>query len=155
MPFEMPKPGPRHEKLKAMVGEFVGEETMMPGPWSPEKQQRTGKIKARMLESFFVISDYEQSAEGQVTFRGHGVYGWDPQSECYRMYWFDSMGGAGGIADGYLEGNVLTFRNTSPMGHHRYTYTFEKSGMKFEMAMSQDGERWQTLMEGRYRQTAE
>ena len=151
MTFEMPRPGPEHEKLAAMCGEFLGEEVMLPSPWSPERQERTSTLTARMLESFFVVSDYEQFAGDEVVFRGHGVYSWDPQSEHYKMHWFDSMGGAGGIAEGHMEGNVLTFRNQSPMGHHRYRYTFEENATRFEMACSEDGEAWQTLMEGNYR----
>ena len=57
MDFEMPRPGPEHEKLAALCGQFTGDETMMPSPWSPEQQERTCTISARMLESFFVISD--------------------------------------------------------------------------------------------------
>jgi hypothetical protein len=111
-----------------------------------------GRIRAKVLESFFVVSDYEQKDGNQVCFRGHGVYSWDPQAEEYVMYWFDSMGGAGGIARGRLEGNQLTFQNSSPMGHHRYRYTFESNtSTVFEMAMSQDGKSWQVLMVGRYK----
>lgn len=151
MQFEMPKPGPEHEKLHQLCGEFTGTETLLPSPWSPERQERTCTLRARSLENFFVVSDYEQYMGDQVTFRGHGVYSWDPSAECYRMYWFDSMGGAGGVADGHMEGNVLTFQSQSPMGHHRYRYTFEGSHVKFEMAMSQNGSDWETSMEGIYR----
>jgi len=151
MEFDIPRPGPEHAILAELVGNFEGTDIMMPSPWSPEKQERTSEISARMLDGFFAISNYEQKAGDQVTFRGHGVYSWDPKSRCYKMYWFDSMGGAGGVADGHLEGRVLTFQNQSPMGHHRYRYTFGDGETVFEMAMSADGEAWQTLMEGRYR----
>ena len=152
MDFEMPAPGPAHEVLRRMCGEFLGDETMLPSPFSPEASKRTSTMKIRMLEGFFAVSQYEQYSGDAVTFRGHGVYSWDPANACYKMYWFDSMGGAGGVADGHVEANVLTFRNTSRMGHHRYRYTFGDGGtMTFEMAMSQDGESWQTLMDGRYR----
>ena len=86
-----------------------------------------------------------------MTFRGHGVYSYDPQQQQYLMYWFDSMGGGGGVAAGQVEGNQLTFRNTSPMGHHRYRYTFHDGEYSFEMAMSPDGNNWQVQMDGRYR----
>jgi hypothetical protein len=89
-----------------------------------------------------------------VTFQGHGVYSWDPEDQQYVMYWFDSMGGPGGVAKGGLVGNQLTFRNTSPMGHHRYRYTFEAEETVFEMAVSQDGESWQPQMVGHYRPLA-
>jgi len=150
MEMQMPRPGPEHEALSRMAGEWVGEETMFPSPWSPEKQSRTSRVRSRMLDGFFLVSDYQQKAGDDVSFRGHGVYSWDPAAEHFVMYWFDSMGGAGGVATGPLEGDVLTFRNTSPMGHHRYRYTFEPSAYTFEMAMSEDGGEWTTLMEARY-----
>lgn len=151
MQFEMPRPGPEHEVLAKLAGKWSGPETMMPSPWSPERQERRGSIDARVLEGFFVVSDYVQKAGDDVTFRGHGVYSFDPQAKEYRMYWFDSMGGAGAVASGRYEGNRLTFLNRSPMGHHRYRYTFEEGETVFEMAMSPDGETWNELMEGRYR----
>ena len=149
--MNMPTPGPEHEKLVQLAGDWTGDETIYPSPWSPEEQQRVGHIRAHVLDGFFVVSDYEQKAGDEVTFRGHGVYSWDPEEEQYVMYWFDSMGGAGGVARGFLEGNQLTFQNTWPMGHHRYRYTFEQGETVFEMAMSQDGESWQTMMVGHYR----
>ena len=151
MQFEMPTPGPEHAALAAMCGEWAGEETMMPSPWSPEQEQRTGELSVRMFEGFFVVSDYLQRAGDRVSFRGHGVYSWDPQASCYRMHWFDSMGGAGGIAEGQMDGNVLTFKNQSAAGHHRYRYTFKEGETQFEMAMSPDGEQWTPLMVGHYR----
>ena len=151
MDTHIPKPGTEHEALARMAGTWNGEETMMPSPWSPKKESRTGRTTSRMLEGFFLVSDYEQRAGAKVAFRGHGVFSWDQKAEQYVMYWFDSMGGAGGVATGGLEGNVLTFRNTSPMGQHRYRYTFEPDGAyRFDIAMSQDGKDWQSLMEARY-----
>ena len=151
MDMHMPKPGVEHDNLAKLAGNWAGEETMFPSPWSPEKQQRFGSTRARVLDGFFVISEYEQRAGDQVTFRGHGVYSWDPEAKEYLMYWFDSMGGAGGVARGRLEGNQLTFQNTSPMGHHRYRYTFNDGETVFEMAVSQDGKAWQPMMEGHYK----
>jgi hypothetical protein len=151
MTMAMPRPGPEHDNLKRLTGKWPGPETMMPSPWSPQQQERHCRIDARMLDGFFVISDYEQRAGDQVTFRGHGVYGWDPEAEEYLMYWFDSMGGAGGVARGHLDGNRRTFQNTSPMGQHRYRYTFGEDETVFEMAMSNDGKKWNVPMEGRYK----
>lgn len=151
MEFQMPQPGSEHAALSRMCGNFNGTEVMMPSAWSPEQKESTSTITARMLDGFFVISDYEQQVGGQVTFRGHGVYSWDPQAACFKMYWFDSMGGAGGIADGHLEGDVLTFENTSPMGRHRYRYTFHADHIVFEMAIAPEGGQWSTMMEATYR----
>lgn len=144
--MHMPEPGPEHDVLRRMTGIWNGAEHMHPSPWSPEPQERVGRIEARMLEGFFVVSDYLQTAGDEVTFRGHGVYSWDAAAEKYVMYWFDSMGGAGCLADGTYADDVLTFVNQSPAGHHRYRYTFGDGEMRFDMAMSQDGESWNDLM---------
>ena len=56
--MEMPKPGPQHQNLARLAGQWTGDETMFPSPWSPEQQTRVGYIDARVLGDFFVISDY-------------------------------------------------------------------------------------------------
>lgn len=137
--MEMPTPGAEHQTLARLSGSWVGEETMLPSPWSPQSETRRGSLRSHMLDGFFLVTDYEQKSGDQVSFRGHGVFSWDPQEKHYVMYWFDSMGGAGGVATGHLQGNQLIFANTSPMGHHRYIYTLSDGGYEFEMAMSQDG----------------
>lgn len=150
MQFELPKPGSQHKALEFMLGHFIGDETMHPSPWCAEEQQRSSTCRSRFLDDFFLISEYEQRDGDTVTFRGHGVYSWDPQKACYVMYWFDSMGGRGGVAEGAMEGKTLTFQNQSPMGHHRYRYEVLERGYSFEMAMSQDGEDWAVGMTATY-----
>lgn len=151
MEFEMPRPGPEHAYLARMAGRFVGEETMLPSAWCPDRQERASKVTAKVLDGFFVVTDYEQSDGKQITFRGHGVYSWDAQNSRFRMYWFDSMGGPGGVADGVADGNVLTFENTSPFGRHRYRYTFHDDRYEFEMAVAQEGGDWVPQMTAVYR----
>ena len=151
--MEMPKPGPEHQVLARLAGRWKGAEKMYPSPWAPEGSDAVGIIEAEMqIDGFFLISNYKQTVGGQQTFLGHGVYGWDAQKQSYTMHWFDSMGmDPGAPALGTLEGNVLTFRSESPMGKHRFVYTFsEGGGHHFAMAMSKDGENWQPLMEGTY-----
>ena len=129
-----PTPGPAHEQLAQFHGEWKGKEILYPSPWSPQEEEREGLITTRPLEGWFAVSDYTQRSGSEVTFRGHGVYSYDPATEEYVMYWFDSMGGAGCVARGTFEGNQLSFRNTSPMGQHLYRYTFNEGEMVFEMA---------------------
>ena len=149
--MEMPRPSAEAERLvQALSGTWEGPETMHPSPWSPEPAQRVGRYTNRTLDGFFLLVDYEQRDGEQVTFRGHGVYSWDAREEVYTMYWFDSMGGAGGISKGRMEGDVLTFETTSPMGQHRYQYTFGDGSKTFEMSMSPDGENWQQFMKANY-----
>jgi len=141
----------QHKKITgAMAGTWNGDEKLYPSPWDSAGGAAKGRLSARVdLDGFFVITDYQQERGGAVTYRGHGVYGWDPNLACYTMNWFDSMGGGcATAARGTWAGNTLTFTQESPMGHGRYTYTFESPmRMLFRIDMSQDGKNWAPFME--------
>jgi len=152
--MEMPRPNQHHEKLTALAGTWTGEEKIHPSPWDPAGGGATGRIVSRMdLDGFFLVSDYVEERGGQVAYRGHGVFGYDPERTCYTMHWFDSIGsGVSEPARGQWEGNALVFKSRSPMGHARYTYTLEAEGRyTFRIDHSEDGERWVPFMEGTYK----
>jgi len=149
--MDMPKPGEEHRKLQAFVGEWKGDEKMFPSPWDP----KGGPAKSRTvtkadLDGFFIVSDYTQERDGKVSYRGHGVYGWDSFQKHYTMHWFDTMGcDPGEPAKGVWEGNTVRFQSQHPMGHGRYTYVFDgKDRMTFKLEHSQDGKNWSMFMEG-------
>jgi hypothetical protein len=151
--MEMPKATANHEKLRALAGSWTGEETMLPSPWDPKGGMAKGFIDGRVdLEGMWVITDYRQERDGKVTYRGHGVFGWDGKANAYTMYWFDSMGSdPGGAAHGKWEGDTLTFEMKGAMGHSRYTYRFEGDGRyAFSIAMSQDGTTWKPWIESNW-----
>src|SRR5579883_1581160 len=90
--MEMPKVTKEHEKLHVFAGEWDGEEKMNPSPMGPGGPA-TGKMKGRVdIDGFYVITDYVQTQNGKATYKGHGVYGYDPQQGEYTWYWVDSMG---------------------------------------------------------------
>jgi len=92
--MEKPTPTPEHESLAAFAGKWQGEETLFPSPFSPQERTGIGHCHLRMeLGGFFLVSDYEETIDGHVFYRGHGVYGYDPKEERFTMHWFDSMGG--------------------------------------------------------------
>src|SRR5262245_33528361 len=128
--MEMPKPTDKHAKMSALAGTWVSEEKLNPSPWDPKGGTALGKIVSRMeLDGFYLLSDYVQERQGKVSYRGHGVIGYDPASNTYSMHWFDSMGfPCGEAAKGTWEGNKLVFRSTSPMGQSRLTYEFQAEG---------------------------
>jgi hypothetical protein len=91
--MEMPKPTTHHGKLEKLAGTWVGEEKMNPSPWDPKGGAARGVMEARMdLDGFYLVGDYRQERDGKVTYRGHGVYGYDAKKGDYTMYWFDAMG---------------------------------------------------------------
>jgi len=152
--MEMPKPQDEHRKLKTLTGSWVGEETIYPSPWDPQGGPAKSKFQARAdMDGFFVLADYVEERGGQVAYRGHGVYGYDPQTKAYTMHWFDSMGsGSPAPARGRWEGDRLSFEATSPMGQSRYSYRFESDDRyTFTIESSQDGGKtWNKMMDGRF-----
>ncbi len=108
------------------------------------------------LGGFYLFSDYEQERNGQVAYRGHGVFGYDPNQQKYTMHWFDSMGcDPGAPALGTWQGNKLVFVHAHHMGHGRYTYEFPADGhYKFKMEHSQDGENWMPFLDGAYKRVS-
>ena len=155
--MEMPKPDEHHERLKALVGEWTGEETLHPMPWQPDKVAVTSRISSRLdLDGFFLITDHQQTRDGRVSYRGHGIFGWDSRKQRYTMHWFDVMGvDPGPPSMGTWEGNKLCFQHQHHMGHSRYTYEFEGEGpYTFTLEVSQDGESWSPFLTGRYRRVS-
>ena len=155
--MEMPKPTEHHRKLQALVGQWTGEEKFHPMPWSPDGGTATSRTNARLdLDGFFVVSDHEQKRDGKVSYRGHGVFGYDTQKQKYTMHWFDVMGcDPGAPALGTWEGNTLVLQHQHHMGHGRFTYKFERDGeYTFKMEHSQDGKNWMPFMDGTYKRSS-
>jgi Protein of unknown function (DUF1579) len=149
----MPQPSPEHLKLHRLAGTWAGDEKLSPSPWGPGGPAR-GRITGRVaMDGFFVVSDYEEEKGGQVTFRGHSVFGWDQKREVVVWYWVDSMGMPPPQATtGGWDGDKLVFSQASPEGHSRFTHEFQGGDRYlFRMEASQDGKSWSTMMEGDYR----
>lgn len=151
--MQMAKPGKPHAKLAAFAGDWAGDETMHPSPWDPAGGMAKGTMKCRMeCDGFALVQDYTQKRGGKVSYRGHGVVGWDAEAKNYIWHWSDSMGGVPNtVTRGEWKGNKLVFQHTGPQGHSRYVYTFNRDGsLGFTMEHSQDGETWQPFLTARY-----
>ena len=152
--MEMPRPTEHHDKLKRLVGTWTGTETMYPSPWDPNGGEADAKVDNRLaLDGFNVVQDYEQSRGGQVTFKGHGVMGYDVHRGVHYMLWFDSMGTPPNEFTGGFEGDSFHLANENPAGKSRST--FDLSGPEdtysFKMEFCPHGGEWAPLMEGSYR----
>lgn len=151
--MEMPKLTEQHRKLERLVGTWMGEETIHPMPWD-KGGKATSRWSAHLdLDGFWLISDYQQTRNGQPSYRGHGVFGFDPDRKQYSMYWFDTMTtGTTEPMFGTWEGDVLTFQSKSPQGWNRQTFRFTAEGSyRFTIENSQDGKRWTPFIEATFR----
>jgi hypothetical protein len=151
--MEMPKPAPGHLKLHKLAGTWQGEEQMYPSPWDPKGGTAKGKTTSRVsLSGFAVIGDYEQERHGVITFAGHSVFTFDPNSAMYMLHWFDCMGSPPELFAGSFSGDVLTVAHGGPQGHARLTYDVSNpKELVSSMEMSQDGRTWKKFFDGRYK----
>lgn len=153
MVFERPRPGAGQEVLARYVGVWEGEEILTPTAYDPQGGTARGRFEYRMAcGGFFLTCDYTQRRGGEAPFSGHGVYGWNPASDLYTMYWFDSMGGAGPDKPvmGRAEGDLIVYEARGGMGHARYVHGFEGETQIFRLELSQDGLVWMCPLAGRY-----
>lgn len=152
MTTHMPTPTDHHRKLHRLVGDWVGRETLHPSPWSPESRTATGRFAMRLaIDGMFLLNDYEEERDGQIVFRGHGVYGWDPRRERFTMHWFDSMGGSPNETTGTWIDDQLVFSNRGEQGHARYVYTLRDADhLTFAIETSRDGQHWLPMMDGEF-----
>lgn len=152
MEMEMPKPGPAHAQLAKLAGDWSGDETIHPSPMDPVGGKAFGRVTNRLsLDGFVVVQDFEQTRNGQVCFKGHGVFSVDPASGKPVMHWWDNAGGWTQLFRGDWNGDVLSLSSQDQMGHLRCTFDVKGNGYKFHMEFSQDGKQWMPFMSGSYR----
>ncbi|TPW11974.1 MAG: hypothetical protein FD129_1556 [bacterium] len=151
--MSMPKPTEAHEKLARLAGKWRGIETIHPSPFDPAGGEAEGRVDNRLsLDGWVVVQDYEQERGGTVTFRGHGVFSFDPGRAVHVMTWWDSFGGVASEYTGGWQGDVLRLDAKTPQGPARASFDLSKAGeYGFKMEVSPDGNQWFTFMEGRYR----
>jgi hypothetical protein len=134
--MEMPKPNQEHQRLQALCGEWIGEETLSPSPWGPGGRAVARGAPRRELDGFLVVQGY------------------DTEAREYCRWWFDSIGFVPDApARGSWEGDTLTFRYSSPRAQARYTYRFESDRLHhLRLENSFDaGQTWATFLEAVYR----
>ena len=149
--MEMPKPSDAHRQLEKFVGNWIGEEKTMPSPWDPQGgSARASVINRLALDGFVVVQDYEQERNRAVVFRGHGVFSYDANQQCYLMHWWDSMGMPPNVFKGNFDGQIVTLTSDDGPMKSRATFNLGDNHYSFRMEVSQDGTNWMTFMEGTY-----
>ena len=84
---------------------------------------------------------------------GTSVMGWSGEDKAYKYMGYDSMGMMAS-AKGDVSGNTWTWNGEDKMGgkmmHSRYTIvTTSPTAYTFKWETSEDGNKWNTIMEGK------
>ena len=88
--METPELTDAHRKLERLTGQWRGKDTLHPSPWDPAGAEAVGHMDRHLaLDGFLLVGDYAQERDGKVTFRGQGVYSYDPARGCYVAHWWD------------------------------------------------------------------
>ena len=148
-----PAPTPDHDRLRAFIGDWIGEETVSASPWSAPGPAR-GFVSAEAdIDGFYVVQDYRQERDGAVTFKAKGLFTFDTQDRQTKFFWFDSLGFVPSApASGRWEGSTLTLVRGSVRGAARYTYRFEGADLyRLRIEYSPDVEGWSDVVSGVYR----
>lgn len=134
--FTPAKPGPEHEKLKAMEG-----------TWDATMKMSTGESKGTMtwkmgLGGLWLMSSFEAEFGGQK-FQGHGLDTYDPGKKKYIGVWTDSMSTLPMVSEGTFDkdGKVLTMTadypgpDGKPVKHTMKSEMKDKDTIVFTMSM--------------------
>lgn len=154
--MQMPKVSPEMVRLTELfAGTWRGDETLYPSDWDPKGGPATGVWVVRpSVDGFCLLVDYEESRDGKVNYRGHGVHGRDAADGSFYAYWFDNIGMMPKAATkATLEGDRYSYEESSPMGKTRMTYTWKDGLFTFTIERSKDGTSWAPMHEGTYRRS--
>ena len=89
-----PKAAPELQKLAFLVGDWIHEEVIHPGPMGPGGPGK-GRSKAQwILGDQHLYVNYVSRNAAVGTIEARGLLGWDPDKKVYRMDWFDNQGQA-------------------------------------------------------------
>jgi hypothetical protein len=110
---ELPKPGPEHEKLKQLEGDWKAVMEMA-------GQKSEGKVTYKSIcGGMWVSSDFQGDIAG-MKFQGHGLDGYDTNKKKFVSVWVDSMGTAPLLMEGDVDPTskllVLTGEGPGPDG---------------------------------------
>jgi len=156
--MNMPSPNENHARLDRLVGTWTGDEKMNQTPFSAAATAVGRYVHRRDLDGFFLLQDYQQERNGKISYRGHGVFGYDNEKKQYTWYWVDSFGMPPATPSrGQWDGDTLLFENQwGELQRGRYTYQFSgDDAFMFRLENTQDGGKtWLILMEGNYRKVS-
>ncbi|HET6426278.1 MAG TPA: DUF1579 domain-containing protein [Planctomycetaceae bacterium] len=133
------QPGPEHDKLKEVVGEWDTE--MVFG----DQKSKGTTVYRSICDGMWIESDFQGNVAGQK-FQGRGLDGYDLTRKKYVGTWVDSMSSAPMHFEGNYEGKVLVMTGESigpdgkPQKFKTTTEDKDKDHFTFKMFMVANGQ---------------
>jgi len=108
--MKMMQPGPQHEVLAKMAGDWTMTGKIWMDPNSPGEEMKPGTQHSEMILGGRYLSSVNQGEMMGMPFEGHGMMGYDNFKKQYQMTWIDNMGTTISTASGTADatGKVIT-----------------------------------------------
>ena len=151
--MEPPKPGPEHKKLDMFAGTWTLEGDLKPGP-TGQGGKMTEHEKCEWMEGgFFMVCHADFKSETMGSGSGISMMGYSTDDKIYTYREFNSYGEFED-SKGALDGDTWTWTGDEKMGgmimKGRFTMKITSStSYAFSYEMSQDGAKWNTVMDGK------
>jgi Protein of unknown function (DUF1579) len=144
---EPPKPGPEHEVLKILVGDW---DLVLKGGGMESKGTATYKLD---LGGLWLSSTFEGDIGGQK-FQGHGMDSYDAKKKKYVAAWFDSMSATPMFMEGTYDKDKKTLTMSgdgpgpdgTPVKHTGVTEWKDEDTVHFAMYMGDGKEPMFTIV---------
>jgi hypothetical protein len=104
------KPGPQHDLLAKMAGDWSVAGKMWMDPNSPPADMKPGTEHAEMILGGRFLQSVNTGEMMGMPFEGHGMLGYDNFKKLYQMTWVDNMGTTISTASGTADaaGKTIT-----------------------------------------------
>ena len=150
--MEAPKPGPEVKKLGYFVGSWNTTGEVKQNPFMPAGKM-TGSTKCEWFPGGFHVVCHDTGKGPMGTMHGLGIMAYNTEDKVYTYSGADSSG-MSTAAKGNVDGNNWVYTSEDKMGgktfHGRYSMvTASPDSYTFKYEMSEDGNNWTTLMEGK------
>ena len=154
-PPEMPKAGPEQQRLRYFVGDWRTEGEMKASPFGPAGKLM-GTDHAVMLGDFFVVTNSD-SRGPMGSMKAISTLAYDSKEKIYTYDEYTSLG-EHELSKGTVSGDTWTWTSDEEMGGKTMKGRFtlkqvSPTSYTFKFEMSEDGNSWTTVMEGKSTKT--
>ncbi|HXZ78477.1 MAG TPA: DUF1579 family protein [Terriglobales bacterium] len=148
----MPQLTPEHKRLQYFAGTWKSDLDMKPSPMGPGGKASTTDVNEMFPGDFFLTLKSDGTMPGMGTMHSLALMGYDPAKKIYTYYSIDNLG-MQERSTGTVNGDTWVW-NSEPSASMpmKGRFTIKEISAKeysFKYDMSQDGNTWTTVMEGK------